>query len=297
MPNATGIAVRTNSRSRRPDRPGSIGSSTHCARRRPTSTRCSTATRRGLASMAPAGRTLPAARRRAPQTGRPRRVGMSRPRGGPLRGHPRVLAAACVLRPRRHPARPGRRRLHALRRRADRRAPRRSRAARQHPAAPRRLRALGGPAVLPGADSGRLRSFCLVRRSGASERPLRCTPRPGAVVRMTPSSRPARCWSRPVTNVGWTPIFPRAVAIVTDVGAPLSHAAIVACELGVSRRRRHRRRHHAPPHRRAGPRQRRSGHRQVRRPTQRPPAITPATRVSAPTSSVGSPSTRSRSAS
>ncbi len=36
-----------------------------------------------------------------------------------------------------------------------------------------------------------------------------------------------------VTNVGWTPIFPRAAAIVTDVGAPLSHAAIVARELGI----------------------------------------------------------------
>ena len=36
-----------------------------------------------------------------------------------------------------------------------------------------------------------------------------------------------------VTNVGWTPIFPRAAAIVTDVGAPLSHAAIVARELGL----------------------------------------------------------------
>ena len=35
------------------------------------------------------------------------------------------------------------------------------------------------------------------------------------------------------TNVGWTPIFPRAAAVVTDVGAPLSHAAIVARELGV----------------------------------------------------------------
>src|SRR5690606_10724471 len=30
------------------------------------------------------------------------------------------------------------------------------------------------------------------------------------------------------TNVGWTPLFPRAAAIITDVGAPLSHAAIVA---------------------------------------------------------------------
>jgi rifampicin phosphotransferase len=36
-----------------------------------------------------------------------------------------------------------------------------------------------------------------------------------------------------VTNVGWTPIFPRAAAVVTDVGAPLSHAAIVARELGI----------------------------------------------------------------
>lgn len=36
-----------------------------------------------------------------------------------------------------------------------------------------------------------------------------------------------------VTNVGWTPLFPRAAAVVTDVGAPLSHAAIVARELGI----------------------------------------------------------------
>jgi len=35
------------------------------------------------------------------------------------------------------------------------------------------------------------------------------------------------------TNVGWTPIFPRAAAVITDVGAPLSHAAIVARELGI----------------------------------------------------------------
>ena len=36
------------------------------------------------------------------------------------------------------------------------------------------------------------------------------------------------------TNVGWTPIFPLAAAVITDVGAPLSHAAIVARELGMS---------------------------------------------------------------
>jgi pyruvate,water dikinase len=35
------------------------------------------------------------------------------------------------------------------------------------------------------------------------------------------------------TNIGWTLFFPKARAIVTDVGAPLSHAAIVARELGI----------------------------------------------------------------
>jgi pyruvate,water dikinase len=35
------------------------------------------------------------------------------------------------------------------------------------------------------------------------------------------------------TNIGWTFLFPRSAAIVTDVGAPLSHAAIVARELGI----------------------------------------------------------------
>jgi len=36
-----------------------------------------------------------------------------------------------------------------------------------------------------------------------------------------------------LTNIGWTPLFSRAAAIVTDVGAPFSHAAIVARELGI----------------------------------------------------------------
>ena len=35
------------------------------------------------------------------------------------------------------------------------------------------------------------------------------------------------------TDVSWTLLFPRAAAVITDVGAPLSHAAIVARELGV----------------------------------------------------------------
>ncbi len=45
--------------------------------------------------------------------------------------------------------------------------------------------------------------------------------------------RPGEVLVTTVTNVGWTPYFPRAAAVVTDVGAPLSHAAIVARELGV----------------------------------------------------------------
>ena len=36
-----------------------------------------------------------------------------------------------------------------------------------------------------------------------------------------------------MTNIGWTPLFPRLAAVVTDVGAPLSHAAIVAREMGI----------------------------------------------------------------
>jgi phosphohistidine swiveling domain-containing protein len=36
-----------------------------------------------------------------------------------------------------------------------------------------------------------------------------------------------------LTDISWTPLFLRAAAIVTDVGAPLSHSAIVARELGI----------------------------------------------------------------
>jgi phosphoenolpyruvate synthase/pyruvate phosphate dikinase len=35
------------------------------------------------------------------------------------------------------------------------------------------------------------------------------------------------------TDIAWTVLFPRAAAVVTDVGAALSHAAIVARELGI----------------------------------------------------------------
>jgi phosphohistidine swiveling domain-containing protein len=45
--------------------------------------------------------------------------------------------------------------------------------------------------------------------------------------------RPGEVLVTVITNVGWTPLFPRAAAVITDVGAPLSHAAIVARELGI----------------------------------------------------------------
>lgn len=35
------------------------------------------------------------------------------------------------------------------------------------------------------------------------------------------------------TNIGWTRVFPKVSAIITDIGAPLSHAAIVAREFGI----------------------------------------------------------------
>lgn len=45
--------------------------------------------------------------------------------------------------------------------------------------------------------------------------------------------RPGEVLVTTVTNIGWTPLFARAAAVVTDIGAPLSHAAIVARELGI----------------------------------------------------------------
>jgi len=58
-----------------------------------------------------------------------------------------------------------------------------------------------------------------------------------ARVILTPSDgdrlRPGEVLVTNVTNVGWTPLFPRAAAVVTNIGAPLSHAAIVARELGI----------------------------------------------------------------
>ena len=54
-----------------------------------------------------------------------------------------------------------------------------------------------------------------------------------ATVEAAHELRPGEVLVAATTNIGWTPVFPRAAAVVTDVGAPLSHAAIVARELGI----------------------------------------------------------------
>ena len=35
------------------------------------------------------------------------------------------------------------------------------------------------------------------------------------------------------TDIGWTPLFLQAAGVVTELGGPLSHAAVVAREFGV----------------------------------------------------------------
>ncbi len=48
-----------------------------------------------------------------------------------------------------------------------------------------------------------------------------------------PQLQPGEVLVTALTDIAWTPLFARAAAIVTDIGAPLSHAAIVARELGI----------------------------------------------------------------
>jgi pyruvate,water dikinase len=36
-----------------------------------------------------------------------------------------------------------------------------------------------------------------------------------------------------ITTPAWTPLFPMAAGVVTDIGGPLSHGSIVAREYGI----------------------------------------------------------------
>ncbi|NKQ54271.1 phosphoenolpyruvate-utilizing protein [Amycolatopsis sp. K13G38] len=48
-----------------------------------------------------------------------------------------------------------------------------------------------------------------------------------------PDLEPGEILVAPLTDPGWTPIFTSAAAVVVNVGAPMSHAAIVSRELGI----------------------------------------------------------------
>jgi pyruvate,water dikinase len=82
-------------------------------------------------------------------------------------------------------------------------------------------------APLPAVDGRTVAGFA--GAAGIVEGTVRRLDRPEQGDRL----QPGEVLVTPTTNVGWTPLFARASAIVTDVGAPLSHAAIVARELGI----------------------------------------------------------------
>ena len=48
-----------------------------------------------------------------------------------------------------------------------------------------------------------------------------------------PSFRPGEVLVAAITTPAWTSLFPRAAAVVTDIGGPLSHSSIVAREYGI----------------------------------------------------------------
>lgn len=83
---------------------------------------------------------------------------------------------------------------------------------------PVRLEALGGP-LLHGHGAA----------PGVVVGPVRVLGSPAEAARL----RPGEILVTRTTDVGWTPLFLAAAGVVTELGGPLSHAAIVARELGV----------------------------------------------------------------
>lgn len=83
------------------------------------------------------------------------------------------------------------------------------------------------PDVNPAPDSETLRGYA--GAAGRIEGIVRILANPEEGEKL----QPGEILVAATTNVGWTPIFPKAAAIITDIGAPLSHAAIVARELGI----------------------------------------------------------------
>jgi pyruvate,water dikinase len=83
---------------------------------------------------------------------------------------------------------------------------------------PVRLESLGGPVLRGNAAS-----------PGVVRGPVRVLASPSEAHRL----RPGDVLVTRTTDVGWTPLFLAAAGVVTELGGPLSHAAIVARELGV----------------------------------------------------------------
>jgi pyruvate,water dikinase len=83
---------------------------------------------------------------------------------------------------------------------------------------PVRMEALGGP-VLHGHGAS----------PGVVQGPVRLLASPDEANAL----RPGEILVTRTTDVGWTPLFLAAAGVVTELGGPLSHAAIVARELGV----------------------------------------------------------------
>ena len=96
--------------------------------------------------------------------------------------------------------------------------------------------ALDDPGAAPGVVGGKGASLARLARAGFRVPPGFQVTTSAHILR-TPEDaaqlRDGEILVTTVTNIGWTPVFPRAAAVVTDVGAPLSHAAIVARELGI----------------------------------------------------------------
>ncbi|MBN1944935.1 MAG: hypothetical protein JW797_04625 [Bradymonadales bacterium] len=70
---------------------------------------------------------------------------------------------------------------------------------------------------------------------GLAASPGRVTGRARVVVQLEAHSdvHPGEILVAPFTDVGWTPLFLIASGVVTDMGGPLSHAAVVAREYGI----------------------------------------------------------------
>ncbi len=69
----------------------------------------------------------------------------------------------------------------------------------------------------------------LAASAGTAEGKARVLGDPGDAIDL----RPGEVLVVPAADVGWAPLFPTAVAVVTELGGPLSHAAIVLREYGV----------------------------------------------------------------